>query len=308
MAQAGDIVRLDKGSYELRSILSSSSYGVVWDAGDAAIKLVNREQMARARADQHSCWTDSAQTEIAFLQSLSPWDGRHIVRMVDSGEHAGLPALALEKMHGDLARHVSKTGSLPFERILAWMEQVNQALAKVHQYGWRYLDLKPANLLLDASATRLKLADFGTSRALADSGPHQYAGTANWQAPEQFFPDSDHLYTTCAQTDYFALGALFYYLATHGEQLAYCRECGEAYREHRTGGAYMVKERHGRALPPTLTDAEARRFAGQLPTASAAAGLALLRRLLAAAPAARPASALDISRALAAVSSSRAAA
>jgi serine/threonine protein kinase len=299
MAQAGDIVRLDRGSYQLRSILSSSSYGVVWDAGDAAIKLVNSEQMARARPDQQSCWIDSARTEIAFLEALSPWDGRHIVRLVDSGEYGGLPAMALEKMQGDLARHVSTARSLPFQRVLAWMAQVNQALAKVHQYGWRYLDLKPANLLLDASTNALKLADFGTSRALADLEPHGYAGTANWQAPEQFFPDTDHLYSTCSQTDYFALGALFYYLVTKGEQLAYCKECGEAYRDHRTGGAYLVKERHGRALPPTLTADESERFVARLPRASAGPALTLLRQLLAPAPAGRPASALDISRALA---------
>jgi serine/threonine protein kinase len=301
MAQAGDIVRLDKGSYQLRTILSSSSYGVVWDAGDVAVKLVNRDHMLRARAGQQSCWTDSALTEIAFLQALSPWDGRHIVRLVDSGIHGGLPAMALEKMHSDLARHMSGAKALAFGRIVDWMAQVNQALAKVHQYGWRYLDLKPANLLLDASQSSLKLADFGTSRALADLAPHSYAGTANWQAPEQFFPDADHLYTTSTQTDYFALGALFYYLVSHGQQLAFCKECGEAYKAHRTGGAYVVKERHGRALPATLTAEEADRFAASLPSRAAAPALELLRKLLAPLPSGRPGSALDISRALAAV-------
>lgn len=301
MAQAGEVIRLEKGSYTLQAILSSSSYGVVWDAGQVAIKLVNREQMQRARADQQSCWTDSARTEIEFLQTLSPWDGRHIVRLVDSGEHAGLPVMALEKMHIDLARHVSKSPTIPFDRIVHWMAQVNQALAKVHQYGWRYLDLKPANLLLDATLTSLKLADFGTSKVLADLGPHHYAGTANWQAPEQFFPDSDHLYTTSARTDYFALGALFYFLSTKGEQLAFCKECGEAYKAHRTGGAYMVKERHGRTLPPTLTQQEADRFTSNLPRHAAGPALELLRDLLAPMPAGRPENALAISRALSAM-------
>jgi len=297
MNQAGDTIHLQKGSYQLRAVLSSSSYGVVWDAGDTAIKLVNTAHMARARPDQRACWTDSARTEIAFLEALSPWDGRHIVRLLDKGEIQGLPAMALEKMQCDLARHIAATRAIAFERIVSWMAQVNQALAKVHQYGWRYLDLKPANLLLDASL-HLKLADFGTSRALADAGPHSYTGTANWQAPEQFFPNADHLYSTCAQTDYFALGALYFYLVTHGEQLAFCKACGEAYRANRTGGAYVLKSQHGRAIPPTLTAEESERFAAAVPRAAAPAALALLRALLAPAPAARPANALAISRAL----------
>jgi serine/threonine protein kinase len=297
MIQAGETIQLQKGSYQLREVLSSSSYGVVWDAGDSAIKLVNTTHMGRARPDQRSCWTDSARNEIAFLAALSPWDGRHIVRLLDKGEVEGLPAMALEKMQGDLARHIAATRSIAFERIVDWMAQVNQALAKVHQYGWRYLDLKPANLLLDAGM-HLKLADFGTSRALADAGPHSYTGTANWQAPEQFFPDADHLYNTCAQTDYFALGALFYYLVTHGEQLAFCKACGDAYRANRTGGAYVLKSQHGRAIPPTLTADESERFATAVPSAAAQSALALLRALLAPAPSARPANALAISRAL----------
>lgn len=322
--QTGDIVTLENGKYVLGERLGGSSYGIVWsatgpDGAPAAVKLVNRAQMEAARTDERSRWIDSAHSEIAFLRGLSPWDARHIVRLLDAGTHEGLPAMALERLDGDLARHVATERNagraLDFPLILDWIGQVNQALAKVHQYGWRYLDLKPANLLLEQR--RLKLADFGTNRALADTEAHSYAGTANWQAPEQFFPTSQHTYLTDARTDYFALGALFYFLVTGGLQLRFCTDCGAAYKSHRTGGAYVLLEENGRAAPPTLREDEAALFMHRIDrqaqcgsswvpaacafTPAACEALALLRALLAPAPADRPRHALDISRRLAAI-------
>lgn len=317
MQQAGDIITLAAGAYRLREQLAGSAYGVLWRAdgpgaaGTVALKLVNREQMARADQHQRAHWSDSAANEIAFLRSLQPWDGRHIVRLVDSGAHDGLPAMALELLDGDLASHLAALraagATIAPLQVIDWIAQVNQALAKVHQYGWRYLDLKPANLLLDARSGALKLADFGTNRRLSDLHPHSYAGSANWQAPEQFFPDAAARYATDARTDYFALGALFYYLATGGQPLRFCGDCGAARREHGSAAASLLLERHG-GVPPVLQADEAALFArrigmqagdAQAGQRAGTAALALLRSLLAVALADRPRHALNISRALA---------
>lgn len=320
MQQAGDIITLAAGAYRLRQRLAGSAYGVLWRAdgpsalGAVALKLVNRQQMARAEAHQRAHWRDCAANEIAFLRSLQPWDARHIVRLVDSGEHDGLPAMALELLDGDLAHHIGAMraagAAVAPLQVLDWIAQVNQALAKVHQYGWRYLDLKPANLLRDAGSGALKLADFGTNRRLSDLHPHSYAGSPNWQAPEQFFPAAAARYETDARTDYFALGALFYYLATGGQPLRFCSECGAARREHGASAAALLMARHAGARPPVLHADEAALFArgigmqagdAQAGQRAGAAALALLRALLAEARADRPRHALDISRALAAI-------
>src|SRR5262249_39919904 len=157
-------------------------------------------QMACALPAQRERWIASARSEIAFLQSLEPWDERHIVRLLDSGWHDGLPVLALELLDGDLARHVAACDGISFAQALAWIVQLNQALAKVHQYGWRYLDLKPANVLVDTRLNAVKLADFGTNRRLDALHAHTYSGTANWQAPEQFFPAPGGGYATGVQS------------------------------------------------------------------------------------------------------------
>lgn len=310
--QAGDTIGLGRGRYELREKLAGSSYGLLWHARgpghDAVLKLVNREQMAQARPDQRSHWVRSASTEIAFLRSLSPWDGRHIVRMIDSGEHEGLPVVALERLDCDLAQHMDglrqRDGKPSFSQVLDWLGQVNEALARVHQYGWRHLDMKPGNLLLDQDRRTLRLADFGTNRPMADLHPHAYAGTANWQAPEQFFPANEQGYVTDTRTDYFALGALFFYLVTGGTPLRFCSECGDAYRTHRGAGARALLGRYGNALPATLQDEEVALFVrdiGPDMKPASAPALALLRALIHADPCRRPRHALDISRMIGAI-------
>ena len=311
MAHSGDIVTLGGGQYRLREQLAGSSYGVVWRAegghGEVALKLVNREQMGRAPAALQARWTECAAREIAFLSSLAPWDARHIVRMLDHGRHEGLPALALELLDGDLAAYVgARHGAgerIGLARALAWLAQVNAALAKVHQHGWRYLDLKPGNLLVDAAGGRLKLADFGTNRSLVDASLHSYAGTASWQAPEQFFQREAGGYLTDARSDYFALGAILFYLVTDGATLRYHGACADAFREHGSQGAARLHGAWEGAPAPVLAEDEADHFlrcAGAEGAGDPAAALALLRALLAWLPQDRPRHALEISRLIAA--------
>jgi serine/threonine-protein kinase len=307
MLEAGDIITLTAGAWRLSEALASSSYGVLWTAtpaggGEPAVlKLVNTQQMAQALPPQRVRWSACLEAEIAFLRTLRPWDQRHIVRLLDNGRCLGQPAMALELLDGDLARHLDALrarGDAPgYLQALDWTAQANQALAKVHQYGWRHLDLKPANLLVDRHGA-LKLADFGTNRPLIERDAHSYAGTANWQAPEQFFPGADGRYLTDARSDYFALGALLYHMVT-GAMLRFSSACGAAWREHGMDGAAILRTRHGGGLPAILAADEAALFlrhAGLGAGSAADAALGLLRALLAPRPEQRPRHALEISR------------
>lgn len=308
MVEAGDIITLTAGAWRLQAPLGGSSYGLVWravsvlDGTPAAVKLVNRAQMDLALPPQRAVWRACFDAEIAFLRALQPWDQRHIVRLLDSGEHDGLPALALELLDGDLASHLADVrgrGAGPgVDQALAWTSQINAALAKVHQYGWRYLDLKPANLLVDARTGTLKLADFGTNRPLQDGAAHSYAGTAAWQAPEQFFPDQSGRYRTDARSDYFALGALLYSLVT-AVPLRYCAACADAYRTHGTAGAAALRAHAAGSMPAILAPDEAALFLGHASARDHDGVLTLLRALLAPRPEARPRHALEISRLIA---------
>lgn len=317
------VLELKKGQYHLQKLLARSSYGCLYQArgpqGAVALKLINRHRMCQAQPDEQGIWVESAEQEIAFLQQLSPWDQRHIARLLDTGKLQGLPVLALELLDGDLERHLRDQAhvqgqpqpNLPLDRVLLWLAQLNQALAKVHQYGWLYLDLKPANVLRQGERG-LKLVDFGSA---SRSRLLDYRGTPQWQAPEQFFPAHGAAagktrYACDQRSDYFALGALLYFFLS-GMRLRFGQLCAQAFRLHGLQAWQHVPSPDGGWAGSVLYADEAalfqriwqeqllaRGFSAAKARALARDGLEFLCNLLACSRAGRPQHALVISAAL----------
>lgn len=328
MPQPGERLRLAHGRYRLEAPIAVSSYGEVWAARSffgrpLAIKLVRAETMEQAPPEEHNRWVDGLKREAAFLQSLSKEETRHIVRPIDAGEWQGLPVLVMERMAGNLLDHVlalrQEGRRPPLPQIIDWLGQINEALAAIHRHGWRYLDLKPGNLLLARDGKTLKAADFGTNRLRRESSGHGFAGTVGWQAPEQFIPagrdESGYVYSTDHRSDYFALGLVFYFLVTGGEVPHYAGECQAIFHD---GGEEGTQRLRQEALVP-LTDDERATFLRCLGAADtqttwhpgavenpisnssrspAQLALALLETLLAADPAQRPGNGRAIARRL----------
>lgn len=103
--------------------------------------------------------------------------------------------------------YTGETLMLSPQEVLPYLEQAAAALDYAHQRGLIHLDVKPANLLLDAQG-RLMLADFGVSVLLegyTHASLHYYVGTPLYTAPEQWLeqprPASDQyaLAVTCYQ-------------------------------------------------------------------------------------------------------------
>jgi WD40 repeat protein len=103
---------------------------------------------------------------------------------------------------------LSESGLFKVEQAADWMEQIAQALQYVHHKQMVHCDLKPANVLLDEEG-HVRVADFGNSRVLSDSG--SALGTLFFMAPEQaVVPDQDHPLQPDARWDIYALGCTAY--------------------------------------------------------------------------------------------------
>lgn len=75
--------------------------------------------------------------------------------------------LVFEYMEFDLKKYMRSRGNLPLpkDKAQSFLFQILHALIHLHQHRIFHRDLKPQNLLVDSSGTKVKLADFGLARA-----------------------------------------------------------------------------------------------------------------------------------------------
>jgi serine/threonine protein kinase len=132
----------------------------------------------------------------------------HVVEVVDSGEHDGVPYLAQRFIHGGtLADKIEKDGPLEVEtavRICLW---VAAGLDAVHAAGLVHRDVKPANILLDEQGSAF-ITDFGLlkdHKASVLTRPGQALGSLDYMAPEQIRSEE-----VSAATDVYSLGCVMW--------------------------------------------------------------------------------------------------
>ncbi len=111
----------------------------------------------------------------------------NILLVYDSGVD-GLPYLVTEYLGGGSMRGMLAAGHrlTPSQALLVGLEAC-RGLAHAHERGLVHRDLKPANLLFGEDA-RLRIADFGIARALAETGMTVHdglVGTVRYASPEQ---------------------------------------------------------------------------------------------------------------------------
>ena len=125
----------------------------------------------------------------AEARAVAALNHPNVLRVYDWGEQDGEPYLVLEYLAGGSLRQVYDTGALltPEQAVRIGIEAC-AGLDYAHRRGLVHRDIKPANLLFDADG-RLRIADFGLARALAEAAWTEpdgaMLGTARYAAPEQ---------------------------------------------------------------------------------------------------------------------------
>jgi eukaryotic-like serine/threonine-protein kinase len=125
----------------------------------------------------------------AEARAVAALNHPNILRVYDWGEQDGEPYLVLEYLAGGSLRQIYDTGALltPEQAVRIGIEAC-AGLDYAHRRGLIHRDIKPANILFDADG-RLRIADFGLARALAEAAWTEpdgaILGTARYAAPEQ---------------------------------------------------------------------------------------------------------------------------
>ncbi|RMH21978.1 MAG: serine/threonine-protein kinase [Acidobacteria bacterium] len=202
------------GPYRIVRLLGRGGMGAVY----LAVREDEFEQRVALKLIQSGL--DSAEVIRRFhveRQILARLEHPNIARLLDGGTTGeGLPYFAMEYVEGEpLDRYCDRHGLTTRQRLELFL-QVCSALEFAHQNLVIHRDLKPGNILVDASGTP-KLLDFGIAKLLRadlstrrdDTVPGRRPMTLRYASPEQL---QQAPLTTAS--DIYSLGVLLYRLLT----------------------------------------------------------------------------------------------
>jgi hypothetical protein len=201
--EPGDVV---EGRFTIERFVRSGAMGAVYRAGDGLTGAPVALKVVLGAMDPEG--------EVRFereAQTLAELDHPGIVRYVAHGNPAPGPRyLAMEWIEGeDLEARLAR-GPLTVDETLALGLRVAEALAAAHGRGAVHRDLKPSNILLAGGAPgQAKIVDFGLA-ALPDASRATQTGTVvgtpAYLAPERAEGNTE----LDPRADVFALGAILH--------------------------------------------------------------------------------------------------
>jgi serine/threonine protein kinase len=259
----------------------------IGEGGMGAVYLADQPTMGRRAVVKllHPALSRDPQVAARFnleARAAAALNHPHIVTVYNYGAlDDGVLFLAMEHLDGrDLERAIEESGRLSSARAVHVARQMCEALSEAHARGVVHRDLKPSNVMLVTRGRDdefVKVLDFGIAKvrgvALTHSG--MVFGTPEYMSPEWLRGRA-----LDGRSDLYALGVMLFEMLTG--RLPFAAATPE-----------QLMSAHLESLPPTLTEAA--------PELDVPRELeALTARLLAKDPAARPATAEELSELLAA--------
>ena len=171
------------GRYELRGVLGRGGMAEVRDGWD--IRL-DRPVAIKLLYPVFATQPDSRLRFAVEARAAAGLNHPHIVSVHDSGEHAGVPYIVMERLSGQTLADTIAGGPLTQPHVRSTLDDVLSALTAAHAEGVLHRDIKPANILFSASG-RAKLADFGIAKGpgAAHTMTGEIVGTMAYLSPNR---------------------------------------------------------------------------------------------------------------------------
>ncbi|MEO8199176.1 MAG: protein kinase [Gemmatimonadota bacterium] len=199
--------------YEIKEVLGAGGMGVVYRALDRQLHEIVAVKTLKSQLlhfDQNVI--ERFKQEIRLARRITH---RNVVRTHDLGEVDGTYFITMEYVEGtSLEKLIHRRGRLPVDVTLPIGKQLCRALEVAHEAGVIHRDIKPQNMVVDASGF-LKVMDFGIAR-LAEAQPRldkskgltqagSVLGTPDYMSPEQLMGDELDV-----RSDLYAAGAVLF--------------------------------------------------------------------------------------------------
>jgi Leucine-rich repeat (LRR) protein len=194
------------GHYEVLEVLGKGGFGIVFRAFDETLQRV---VAIKVLAPELAVTSPARKRFLREARSSAKVRHENVVT-VYAVEERPLPNLVMEFIPGEtLQQRLDRIGPLETKEVIQFGRQIAEGLAAAHAQGLIHRDIKPGNILIEASLSpHVKITDFGLARAADDASVTQsgyVAGTPMYMAPEQAQGDNlDH------RADLFSLGSVLY--------------------------------------------------------------------------------------------------
>jgi hypothetical protein len=248
------------GNYMIESVVGRGGMSVVYRAVHSRLGTPVALKVLASELSSDDAFRERFLREAKMAAAI---DHPNVIPIYDTGLHGESLYIVMRYVTGgDLKALLVSSGPLDPERAVAMLLPVARALDAAHAHGLVHRDVKPANILLQRSASgeieHVYLSDFGIMKhttsvsGLTKTGA--LVGTIDYMAPEQIEGRDVN-----AQTDVYALGCLFYQCVTG--QVPHHRESEAAalWAHMREEVEPASKVRPG--LPPSLDEPISRALA-----------------------------------------------
>jgi Flp pilus assembly protein TadD/TolB-like protein len=201
--------------YRIRRSLGAGGMGAVYLAFDQALDVDVALKVIRANVvgddvESSNGFEHRFKQELLLARQISH---PNVLRIHDLGEAGGIKYITMSYVEGADLAALLRSGSLPLPRLLHMATQLASGLEAAHAAGVVHRDLKPQNILVDAT-DRLYISDFGLAKSLEPgtlglTRTGDFLGTPLFAAPEQVQGTAvDH------RADVYAYGLILYQMAT----------------------------------------------------------------------------------------------
>src|SRR6202040_2468331 len=154
------------GPHEILAAIGAGGMGEVYKARDTRLDRIVAIKVLPTHLADRSELRERFEREAKTIASLNH---PHICVLHDIGKQDGIDFLVMEYLEGEtLAQRLLK-GSLPIQQVLQYAIEISDALDKAHRKGITHRDLKPGNVMLSKSGT--KLLDFGLAKLKQEAVP-----------------------------------------------------------------------------------------------------------------------------------------
>src|SRR3982074_3982628 len=150
-------------AHEILSSVGAGGMGEVYRARDTRLNRIVAIKLLPTHLADRSELRERFEREARRVASLNH---PHICTLFDIGQQDEIDYLVMEYLEGEtLAQRLLK-GALPLEQVLQYAIEIADALDKAHRKGVTHRDLKPGNIMMTKTGT--KLLDYASAVRLVE--------------------------------------------------------------------------------------------------------------------------------------------